>query len=122
MNDKEYKTQKKRVEKYLKKWIKPMGIKWHRLDVIFDRNYEESDKEILANSQSLWQYRKASITFYLPVVDKCSDDDLEHNVVHELVHILLAPLWYNCNKSDEMSQINEYTVESITNAFIWCDK
>lgn len=120
MKDKEYKEQKKRVEKYLNKWAKPIGMGWHKLDIEFSREISVDIPDALAVTNCLWEYRKALITFYLPIIAETNDDDLEHNVVHELSHVLSWPIWAQLDQSNnETKQIGEYATESIANALIW---
>lgn len=120
MTDKEYKQQKKRVEKLLDKWAKPIGMGWQKLDIVFARDYYTDGQDILATTHCLWEYRKALITFHMPVVMETDDEKLEHNVVHELAHVLTFPLWQQLDHSNkELRQIGEYTAECITDALIW---
>lgn len=122
MTDKEYRKQKKRVQKYLDKWVQPMGLKWFTIDIEWSREKREGCS---AETQfSNWAYRKFRIVFYLPHILDCKNDsEVEDIIVHELCHILTAPMANNMRNSDDeekyRSDLIEQTTETIAQAFIW---
>ena len=123
MTDKEYKEQKARTEKFIKKWFDAMGLGWWQVDISFSRHLDEDLPDALAVTRCLWAYRKAAVDFYLPNVQSVDDEKLESNIVHEFVHILMWPLWDQVEEKDERArQINEYTTESVKNALLWVEQ
>lgn len=118
MTDAEYKVEKARVQKYLDKWFKTMGLGWFRVDMEWSR---EHDGETAARTYSSWQYKTATITWFLPHLANQDDDKVEATVVHELVHVLLSGIAQNMVDDDETlsNQINEYTTELVTSALLW---
>jgi hypothetical protein len=118
MTDKEYREQKRRVQKYIDKWREPMGIGWFRVTFEWSRL---EDGETAARTLSSWQYKNATITWFLPHLAKFTDDVVEQTVVHEFAHILLSGLAQNQIHDDESmaNQINEYTTEIVANAVMW---
>lgn len=118
MTDKEYREQKKRVKKYIDKWFKTLGLGWFSVDMEWSR---ERDGETAARTLSSWQYKNATITWFLPLLAQHDDDTVERTVVHEFCHILLSALAQNQSDSNEglANQINEYTTEVVASAMIW---
>lgn len=118
MTDKEYRAQKARVQKYLDKWFKTVGLGWFRVDMEWCR---ETDGETAARTHSSWQYKTATITWYLPHLAKYEDDTVEETVVHELCHVLLSGLAQNQIDNDNQlsDQINEYTTSLVAAALKW---
>lgn len=118
MTDKEYREQKKRVQKYIDKWFKVMGLGWFRVDMEWSR---EPDGETGARTYSQWQYRSATITWFLPHLAKYDDDVVEHTVIHEFCHVLLSPLAQTQQDDGNGSgnQINEYATETVASAMEW---
>lgn len=118
MTDKEYKEQKARVKKYIDKWFKVMGLGWFRVDMEWAR---EHDGETGARTLSSWQYRNATITWFLPQLAKYEDEVVESTVVHEFCHVLLSGLAQTQQEDDNNSgnQINEYTTELVASAMKW---
>ncbi len=118
MTDKEYRSQKKRVEKFADKWFRTMGLGWFKVDFEWSRL---ENGEVAANTLSSWQYKAATITWYLPHIAKYDDDTIERCVVHEFAHVLLSGLAQNMIHDDETmaNQINEYTTEVVTSAIMW---
>ena len=118
MTDKEYRTEKTRVEKYIKKWHKTIGLGWFRVNMEWSR---EHDGEVAARTNSSWQYKSATITWFLPHLASQSDEMVEVTVVHEFVHILLSGIAQNIvdDGSGLSDQINEYTTVLVTAAIMW---
>ena len=119
MNDKEYAKQKKRVEKYINKWHRVMGLGWFCIEYIWDREHKEDSPNTAALTNSAWQYKDASITWFLPQIQALADDRLENIVVHEFCHVLLSGLAQWIEDNPQADQLNEYTTELVANAMIW---
>lgn len=49
------------------------------------------DHKVTATTHAQWQYMDANIKWYLPSAVRHDDETLEKILVHELVHVLLAP-------------------------------
>lgn len=118
MTDKEFNMQKKRVQKYIDRWFKTLGLGWFKVDMNWSRERDEREPKTAGYVNTLWQYRSASITWFLPAVADCDDDSLEGVVVHEFTHILVAPLMA-VSKEEDLSLQHEYATESLARAFIW---
>lgn len=117
MTDKEYREQKKRVQKYIDKWFNTLGLGWYRVDINWDRAKSEDAPDEAAITSCQWQYRTASITYRLPVIAELDDDKLENVVVHEFAHILTGAMVQNAPESND--QLKEYGTECVTRALIW---
>lgn len=118
MNDKEYAKQKARVQKYIDKWFKAMGLGWFHIDFIWSRDRREENPDTAAYVTTSWEYRKSTITFYLPNISDNDEDYLEGIVVHEFVHILVAPMM-RVDKSEDLALQHEYATECVARAMRW---
>ena len=49
------------------------------------------DHKVTATTHAQWQYMDANIKWYLPSAVRHNDEALEKILIHELVHVLLAP-------------------------------
>lgn len=129
MRDKEYNFQKKRIQKLIKKWVGPLGLRWYRLKFNYHDvpNMEESDYEP-KSIDGMWEtamatcadhnYCTASIDFYLPTIAKIKDDDeVEEYFIHELMHIFLRPM-----HSKETAAQEELVATKLAQAFFWVTK
>jgi hypothetical protein len=78
-----------------------------------------SNDDLLTGAETIsrWEYRSATINWYLPSLIRCPPDDLELTVVHEYCHILLAPLECHMKKSGE-GEVSEFTTESVARAIL----
>lgn len=121
MNDKDFAQQKKRVQKYVDKWFKTLGLGWFTINFEWSREPDSSEGGTAGRTYSQWQYRSATITFFLPVLAQHDDDTVERTVVHEMVHVLLSGIAQNMVHDDETlsNQVNEYTTETVTAAIMW---
>lgn len=120
MTDKEYYKQKKRIQDLVDKWIGPSGFKWWQINLEYSRQFDSDDHEQHAYSTTAtthvrWPYHKADITFYMPVVAETDDNELENVFVHELAHLLIAPVI----DEDTDQEKHEYATECIAKALIW---
>lgn len=118
MNDKEYAKQKKRIEKLTEKWHDPMGLSWFHIDTVWDRARDDDVPATAAKTSTSWQYRNATITWFLPACADNDDDFMENIVVHEFVHILVAPMVV-VNKEEDLPIQHEYATECIARAIQW---
>jgi len=131
MKDKDYKIQVKRIKSLIKKWVKPMGLGWWRIDFIYERqeagaNLSEADyspKDIGGNWMCAMEtradpyYLTASVTCYLPTIQELDDEDLEEYFLHELMHIFLRPMHHAKTSKEE-----ELVATKLAQAFIWIKK
>lgn len=114
---KQYDAAWKRVILCTSLWSRTLGmdgltIKHRRVDA------PPEDGE-LAATHPQWEYKQASIIWYMPKVAAIDDDELEAAVVHEFVHVLLAPMetWAREQKKCP-TQAFEFAVESVTQAIL----
>lgn len=117
MNDKEYNIQKKRVQKLINKWRRPIGMGWWRIEFAFTRERNADEYNCVAMTESRWQYRYAAITFYLPAVADNDDDFLENIVVHEFSHVLISSMAQAIPEEHQME--HEYATECVAQAILW---
>jgi len=88
-----------RVTKLIKElapiWQTRLGLDhWEIEHVYLDAYYTDDNGEdfkVTATTESRWQYMQGIIKWYLPSAVRHDDQTLEKVLVHELVHILLAP-------------------------------
>lgn len=121
MTDKEYRKQKKRVQKYIDKWFTAMGMGWFQVTMTWNRERDADNPNTAARTISNWQYRNAEIIWFVPTIPDQDDDFLEGIVVHEFTHVLLSPLLLVDNKEDLPLQ-HEYATECVARAIQWARK
>lgn len=123
MTDKEFNALKKKVERIAHYWRDILDLNGHRLRYKFIRE-RHTDRFTIAECSSLWQYKSHTITFYMPSVAECDDDtELEEDILHELVHILIAPASGNDAPKDEhLREKVEFATQSVTYALIYARK
>jgi hypothetical protein len=119
VSDKEYKFERSRVEKYLKKWFKPAGFGWFQVDVQFIReeSLKDDNTNVAAQCFARWEYKSATLKFYLGSLQGLKDDVVERTVVHELCHILTSPI--QDFSTDETKQMTEYATSLVTDALLF---
>lgn len=115
MTDKEYREQKKRVQAYIDKWFKAMGLGWFQVTMTWQRERDSDNPNTAARTISSWQYRNAEIIWFVPALVDNDDYFLEGIVVHEFTHILLSPLLLVDAKEDLPLQ-HEYATECVARA------
>ncbi len=113
MNDVDAEFQKRRINRYLKKW-RPAGFGWWKITIEWSRA-EDGDSNATINED--WEYRQAVITFYLVRAALLSDDDLEAVVVHELSHLLVGSI--ADYSTDDKRKQTEFAVSCVERALLW---
>lgn len=128
IGDKDFKTQRRRVQALLDKWLQPLGLLWWKIDVTWDKATICDDKgpdreHCLAHVHVQWEYLQAAITFHLFKILDENDENLERIVVHELCHILVkemrAPIAPSDEVNDEWRKHEERVVSALASAFLW---
>lgn len=120
MTDEEYAAQKERLRTLTERWVAPLGLRWWRLDLEYDREgIRVSDEEHAENWRCLfrvftrWEYAEAKIVCNMPALADLDDERLEEKFVHELVHVLVNEM------REEGHCHEERVVTTLTKAFLW---
>ncbi len=116
MNDKEYAETKERLEKYLTKWHALLGMGHYFLKYNYVRETCQRDDDIAAETSSTWEYRRASITWYMPKLLSLTDEEIENFVVHEFCHVMMSPITQNAPE-DHSEQV-ELATENFAVALV----
>lgn len=77
--------------------LEHFGIRHAFIDSYFGDDGEE-DFKITASTETRWNYFQAKVKWYLPSAARHELSDIEGTLVHELVHVLLAPEQYLLDK------------------------
>lgn len=109
MNDKE------RIERLTTDWQSAMDLGWLSIKHLYSENFNE-EHLVVAETEADWEYRQAKITWFLPRVAGIDDHALEEVVVHELCHVLTAPI--ESELSNNKSKQGEYAVECLSRAIL----
>jgi hypothetical protein len=127
MNDKEYREQKERIRKLVKKWCRTLGLRWWTIDFIYHRDRKDPNEKSVYSPialQGMWEtafsvhsdayYLTASVDCYLPILAQITDDKLEPMFLHEMMHIFLSRL--HSKKKDEEEEL---VATQLANAILW---
>lgn len=122
MKDAEYERLKRRIDKYMTKWQGPMGLRWFKITTFYERAERQKHPTTGATTtMDRWQYHDFDIVWYLPQLTDLSDENLEEIVVHELCHVLLAPISFVAEgeHSDDAANIMEMVTTMTQKALMW---
>lgn len=130
MNDKEYREQKKRIEKLIKKWVDVLGLGWWCLRYNYIRGSHDGgptayapptdksgDLVCVMTCTTDYYYKTAELSFYLETLMGYSDRDVERYFIHELMHIHLKPMQTRSKAAEE-----ELVATQLADAFLWVDE
>lgn len=127
MNDEEFERQKKRIQTLTERWLKPLGMNWGRLHIVYERDsgrfeeerakYGRADERgtgtCLAFCRTDWRYAESTIVFNILCVVDLDDDELDEAYVHELMHVFLNEM------REEGIDHEERVATSLAKAFVW---
>lgn len=117
MTDAEYEELKAWMEERVDLWHKRLFEGGEHTVIEWDREHSPETHGCAGRCKSDWRYHDNLITFYLPIcwnVYKDAPEQLEEIIVHELCHIVAAPLSDHESKHDE----EEHMVTQMARAFI----
>ena len=115
MSDKEYNECRIQINALVASWRKRLGLNDYTITLTFSRGFCQENPDRGAYTNVFWAYQDAEIIFYLEQL-KDSYKSLEAIIVHELTHILLAPIASNLEPGFE--QQHEFACENIARVFL----
>ena len=120
MKKKKAEKQIQRVRYLVEKWATPLGLRWwNDIEWVYhdgdDSSWQrENNQTSLMITNVRWEYLWAHIDVNLAAVAERTDDQLEQDVLHEMMHILLAEY----QDSHELHHL-ERTCTRLAQAFQW---
>lgn len=127
MTDKEYREQKRRIEKLIKKWTAPLGLNWWELQYVWIRGEHDGSETLympftgkdnrytcVMEVTTDYYYKTATLKFYLETCLGFDDKAIERYFLHELMHIFLKPMQSKGKANEE-----ELVATHLANAFLW---
>lgn len=118
LNDAEAKKQKKRILQLERIWLSLLSLDHYLIRNEWNRGAipdfpDSKDNITAATTVCMWEYEEATIRWNLSAVADLDDDRLEFITVHELMHVLLAPL-----HAKRPRDIEELVCTRVAKAFI----
>lgn len=95
-------------------WLDAMHLSHWTIKTRFVEAFDTEDHKVMAITESMWEYEQASIKWHLPQAINYSADELEQDVIHELVHVLLSP--EQSVVTDRHHERKELTTERVAKA------
>lgn len=120
MKKKNREAQIQRVRNLIERWGAPLGLRWwseitwcyHDGD---DSSWQRDNGQVVVMiTNARWEYLWAVVDVNLAAVAERTDDQLEQDVLHELMHILLAE-YKECHGLHHL----ERTCTRLAQAFRW---
>jgi hypothetical protein len=93
-----------------------MDLGHFTINHVFREIIKEDEPDTLADTKAFWQYRQARIAWYLPTLSQFGKPEVENAMVHELTHVLLAPVEDGVKGGKE--NLVELSAENVTRALI----
>lgn len=94
---------KKRITKLVRKKVIELGLRNWEVDVHFHAVPEKGYEDANAYCISRWEYLNADLHFNLSSLRALTPLRIEETVVHELVHLILAPLGGTGEPANELA-------------------
>ena len=95
MDDATFEAQKRRISCLADKWRDLLWLSHWRVIDHWERVCHKADTEDVrktAETCTQWEYMRADVTWYLPVVAMLPDEEVEELVIHELLHMVVAEM------------------------------
>jgi len=108
MNNRE----KRNIERTVTRWQTAMNLGGTAIRNFFSDEEVEQTAEVVTS----WEYHEAAIIWYTKNCEDLTQEELDEAAVHELGHILVAPM--SDHLPDEHHRLEEFTVTAITKAIM----
>lgn len=105
-----------RVEKHAKPLQSEMGIDWVDINHRYLDGLKDNDASIVAEADPIWEYRTATVKWYLPALVRLDEKEVEHTIAHEYIHVMMAPI--ESKIPDKHAELKEFVVEGLAKAII----
>ncbi len=96
-----------RLRKLFTKWTKTLGLEdWDiHCELAPEAGNVDRNLEAAAETITWWQYMRATVRFCKSYVEGVGDAELEHIVIHELMHVVLAEMEARNVKHEERAAV-----------------
>ena len=91
-----------------------MDLGW--LDIVHKFDPRSGDERVICETHPDWEYRQASLLWNIECCAARTDEELTDTMIHELVHVLIDPLWSVACKVKGARRLNEFSVECVARA------
>lgn len=120
-----YERQKARARPLFQKWAERLGLQNYTITVTYYDSKKRFCKEANASRDTVmsvtpdWRYLFADIQVNVPALVSMSDDDLEQCVIHELLHVVVNPVFGDQMRRTSMEKSLEERVVSHLTKILW---
>ena len=106
-------AEKKRINDLFDTYNRLFGLDWLTIKMKF--RTANDDTRVAAETTADWEYRQASIVWNLSVTTTMTDEDLSATMIHEIVHVLNAPLYKSLTDKvqDSHHTLYEFSTENV---------
>lgn len=96
-----------------------LGLDWITIIHRYATSHAGPDEDRVACHTTVdWEYRQAGMLWYLRETMTEDDLSLRRIVVHEMVHVMLAPMESLISDGEVRSKLCEFAVENVTRAIV----
>lgn len=95
-----------------------LSLDWVEVNIKFNTKSGEGSDRVCCETTTDWEYRQVVFDWCLPIVATQSDLQLRRVVVHEIVHVLVAPMEMQLPDKELVNKLCELAVENVTRAIL----
>lgn len=119
MNDTDYAAQKERIQRVLFP-LKDILLNDWVIAYEFNRTPNEDEAHTMARCRPLFEYKRATIEIYVPILAEQDDETILETLVHEMVHCYLDLVCDldRAEGDDSYRKLVELTTVTVTNGIM----
>jgi hypothetical protein len=95
-----------------------LDLGWATIIHRFSSHHADGDERVACHTTVDWEYRQAGMLWYVRETMAESDLNLRRIIVHEMVHVMLAPMESLVDSSHLKDKVCELAVENVTRAIM----
>lgn len=115
LTDREHKALLRKIQSYITKWERLLGLKgqWTISIALHRGGFDDRSDGAVMSVDTQWKYRQAFISIDLPLALQETDERLEECIVHEMCHMMVHQIVEHDGLEHE-----EYVCTSLAQAFM----
>jgi hypothetical protein len=110
--------EQERIELIMEHVLEELRLDWVTIRLKWNTTMGAESDRTACKTTTDWEYRQSSMDWCLPLTAAMTDLELLRLVVHEVIHVLVAPMEMLIKDQELSNKVCELAVENVTRALL----